>query len=153
MLEGLEDAGADLASASRGSRVVYAELYGSCVPGETGVHRGDQCFRAAFLDAGVAPAHAGHVVEAARIAKFLQHPMRLEVGERAGLEIPRGVMLEARGGPESLVDLLALFPDREGIVVKLYSSLGHRLPPDYAAKHRGLLGVKLRWEWFASRWK
>jgi hypothetical protein len=157
LLHALEEAGADLAAASRGGRLVYAEVYGRCVPGETGVHRREErCYRAAFLDAGVAPAHAAGVGEAAALARMVQHPERLEVAEAYGLEQPRRAILGAWAAPREprgLVDLLALYPGREGVVVKLYQSMGHRLPPDHGARLRGLLAVKLRWEWFARRWR
>lgn len=155
LLRGLEEAGADLAAASRGGRLVYAEVYGRCVPGETRAHRRDRlCYRAAFLDAGRAPSYAGGVHEAAAAARLMQHPERLGAGEEAGLEQPRRLLIRPGGAPPSaLVDLLGLYPDREGVVVKLYRSLGHRLPPDYGGKLRGSLAVKLRWEWFASRWR
>jgi len=154
---GLEEAGAgDAVEASRGGKLVYIELYGRCVPGETGLHRSypGPCHRAAFLDAAVAPAHAGPVTEAAALARLVQHPERLGYAEGAGLEKPRGLVLDAgRLSPGGLLDLLALYPGAEGVVVKLYRGMGHRLPPDYGAKLRGGLAVKMRWEWFAERWR
>jgi hypothetical protein len=156
VLRGLEEAGADVAGASRGGRLVYVELYGACVRGETGLWRRYRgCFRAAFLDAARAPAHAGPVWEAAWAARAVGHPERLGYAEAAGLEQPRRVELELSRGapPEALVDLLGLYPGSEGVVVKLYRDMGHRLPPEYGAKARGELAVKLRWEWFAERWR
>ncbi len=157
LLRGLEEAGAgDALEASRGGRLIYIEFYGRCVPGETGLHRSypGPCHRAAFLDAARAPSHAGPVGEAAAVARLVQHPERLGYAEAAGLEEPRGLVLEAAGTrPGDLLSLLALYPGAEGAVVKLYSSMGHRLPPDHGAKLRGGLAIKMRWEWFARQWR
>ncbi len=157
LARGLEETGAgDAVEASRGGRLIYIELYGRCVPGETGLHRSypGPCHRAAFLDAARAPGYAGPVEEAAAVARLVQHPERLGYAEAAGLEEPRRIVLEARRArPSDLLGLLALYPGSEGAVVKLYRSMGHRLPPDHGAKLRGGLAIKMRWEWFAQQWR
>lgn len=156
MLRGIEEAGVDLAKASGGDRVVYVELYGSCVRGETSLWRSyPHCFQAAFLDAARVPAYAGSLEEAVAVARFIQHPERIAVAEEAGLGQPRRrvVRAESRVAVDVLVDLLGLYPGAEGVVVKLYRGLGHRLPPEHGAKLRGWMGVKIRWEWFAEKWR
>ncbi|BEP18291.1 hypothetical protein PYJP_16430 [Pyrofollis japonicus] len=132
--------------APRGSQVFFIEVYGSCAtPG--GYHRGDrQCYRAALVDAGRSPSFASGIEEAAFLARALDPIDKLYFAETYGLEHPVQKMIMADRAPESweLKELLNMFRSYEGYVLKLYRNMGHVLPPDYGAKIRGLLEVKVK---------
>ena len=144
MVKALESVGADVNTDA--GRVLFVEVYGSCAtPG--GYHRRDpHCYRAALVDAGRPPAFAGRVEEAAYLAKTLTLEERVGEAERRGLEAPpaRVVILERAPEPWELREVLESYRGFEGYVLKLYSIHGHRLPPDYGAKVRGLLEVKVK---------
>ncbi|ABM81343.1 hypothetical protein [Hyperthermus butylicus] len=145
MLNALREAGADYGAASRG-RVLFVEVYGSCAtPG--GYHRSDKlCYRAALVDVGRPPAHASGVEEAALLARTLSHVDRLGLAESYSFESPahRVVVLEEAPEPWELREMLASYRSYEGYVLKLYAEHGHKLPPDYGVKLRGLLEVKVK---------
>jgi hypothetical protein len=144
MLEALESAGVDYQGLM--GRVLFIEVYGRCAtPG--GYHRGDRlCYRAALVDAGRPPAYVSTVEEAALLARTVEYGEKLDMAGRLGLETPqaRTVLLDTPPQPWELREMLASYRGFEGYVLKLYSSQGHRLPPDYGAKLRGLLEVKVK---------
>jgi hypothetical protein len=143
MVRALEEAGADYTAPGR---LLYIEVYGSCAP-PGGYHRGDKrCYRAALVDAGRPPAHASTVEEAALLARTLGPWERYDMAELLGMESPqhRVLVLDAAPEPWELAALLEDYRGYEGFILKLYSTMGHRLPPDYGAKLRGLLEVKVK---------
>jgi len=145
ILRALAGAGADPLPASR-NRLLYIEVYGRCLsPG--GFHRNDKrCYRAALVDAARPPAYAGNIEEAVLLSRTLDPLERRGIAEDTGLEHPRGAVITVDSAPRAwmLLELLEGFQDREGYVLKLYSIHGHVLPPDYGAKIRGLLEVKVK---------
>ncbi len=144
MKRALSDAGIDAKAA--GSRIAFLEIYGRCAsPG--GFHRSDKrCYRAALVDALVPRAYAGGVEEAAFLARSLGLEERIGLGEAMGAEAPgaRIIVLSDTPEPWELRSTLTMFRGYEGYVLKLYSEKGHVLPPDYGAKLRGLLEVKIK---------
>jgi hypothetical protein len=144
MIKALESTGADYLRSD--GKVFFVEVYGRCAtPG--GYHRRDSaCYRAALVDAGRPPAYASNPEEAALLAKTLEYWERLDVADRLGFETPsaRRVVLDYPPEPWELREMLTYYKGLEGYVLKLYSSQGHKLPPDYGAKLRGLLEVKVK---------
>lgn len=144
LVNALAQAGAGL-DAALPAHLLYIEVYGRCLtPG--GFHRGDQrCYSAALVDAARLPAHAS-IRDAPFLARTLSLGERMDIAERTGLVHPGYVVLDAEGSPSPgrLLEWLEYFRGREGYVMKLYSEHGHRLPPDYGAKLRGLLEVKVK---------
>lgn len=151
-VKALEEAGAgDALLYSKSSKVLYMELYGKCVPGEYGIYRLSKwCYRTALLDVGVAPTHAGPVLEALSLAKIAQPTERVSYAESVGIDLPKGFFSRLNSVLD-IVKHVPMDPTSEGIVVKLYKSFGHILPPDYGAKHRGELAFKVKWVWFKGK--
>jgi len=148
LVEGL---GLDLVEASRGGRFVLVEVYGGGVRGEGCWHCGEP-LSAAVVGSGRARGFAGGVVEAVWLGRHDGREGRVEVGERVGAGVARGVRVPVAGwgGVGGLFGLVSLFPGREGVVVKLEAGDGHRLPPDGGARLRGLLEVKVKVSWASS---
>ncbi len=144
MKHALSDAGIDIEAV--GPRIAFLEIYGRCAsPG--GFHRNDKrCYRAALVDAFVPRAYAGGVEEAVFLARSLGLEERIGLGETMGAEAPATRVIVLSGAPEpwELRSMLTMFHGYEGYVLKLYSEKGHVLPPDYGAKLRGLLEVKIK---------
>ena len=144
MKHALNEAGIDFEAA--GSRIAFLEIYGRCAsPGS--FHRSDKhCYRAALIDAFVPRAYAGGVEEAVFLARSLGLEERIGLGEAMGAEAPSARVVVLSGAPEpwELRSMLTMFHGYEGYVLKLYSEKGHVLPPDYGAKLRGLLEVKIK---------
>ena len=150
----LEEAGAgDALLYSKSNKVLYMELYGKCVPGEYGIyHLSKWCYRAALLDVGVTPTHAGPILEALSLVKIAQPTERMSYAENVGIDLPKGFSLR-RNSILDIVKHVPVNPSSEGVVVKLYKSFGHILPPDYGAKYRGELAFKVKWVWFKEKWR
>ncbi|HIQ23973.1 MAG TPA: hypothetical protein EYH50_02875 [Pyrodictium delaneyi] len=144
LINALAQAGVGL-DAAPPAHLLYIEVYGRCLsPG--GFHRGDQrCYNAALVDVARLPAYAG-IRDAPLLARTLSIRERMDIAERTGLVHPRYIVLDAEKSPSpgKLLEWLECFRGREGYVMKLYSEYGHRLPPDYGAKLRGLLEVKVK---------
>ena len=144
MRPALSDAGIDAEAA--GSRIAFLEIYGHCAsPG--GFHRSDKrCYCAALVDALVPRAYASGVEEAVFLARSLGLEERIGLGEAMDAEASatRIIVLSDALEPWELRSMLTMFRGYEGYVLKLYSEKGHVLPPDYGAKLRGLLEVKIK---------
>ncbi len=129
-----------------GGRVAYLELYGRCLtPG--GYHRRDRhCYRAALVDASRPYSWSSGVEDTILFSQSLGLVDRLALAERIGAETPPAKTVVLHRAPSAAVlrNMLTVFNEYEGYVLKLYRDKGHVLPPDHGAKLRGLLEVKVK---------